>query len=75
MILTRFCITYHMDNQECTAESCVTIPVSDDYATILRHQGADGYLSHMIYSLLHYLCDLQGYRFTEICTIEEVNND
>lgn len=70
--MKKFCVTYHMENKESTAESCVIIPVSDDYATILRHQGADGYMSHMIYSFLHYLCDMQGYRFLEICNIKEI---
>ncbi len=70
--MAKFCITYHMENKDCTAESCVVVPLSEDYAKILRAQGADGYLAHPIYSFLHYLCELQGYRFSEICTIEEV---
>lgn len=69
--MAKFCITYHMENKDCTAESCVVVPLSEDYAKILRAQGADGYLAHPIYSFLHYLCELQGYRFSEICTIEE----
>ena len=70
--MAKFCITYHMENKDCTAESSVVVPLSEDYAKILRAQGADGYLAHPIYSFLHYLCELQGYRFSEICTIEEV---
>ena len=70
--MAKFCITYHMENKDCTAESCVVVPLSEDYAKILRAQGADWFLAHPIYSFLHYLCELQGYRFSGICTIEEV---
>lgn len=70
--MPKYRITYHMKNLEEIAETCVDVPMNESYASILREQGASGYLEYDLRMLLYYLAKLQGYTFTEIRTIEEV---
>lgn len=83
-------ITYHMEanlgtfdepRME-TAETCVTIPMEAKIAEDILINGEDSpYLSQsvcsmgIIRSILYYLAEVQGYRYTEFCSAEVVRLD
>lgn len=71
-------VTYHMIRPGETAESCITLPVSDEAAREILSLKVDRYsflhsenasrVSVIIYDLAH----LQGYEDYDIRTVEEV---
>lgn len=71
-------LTYHMRTREEVAETCIDIPMTDENASALLVD-PQRFLSCMaseagyrLFSLLHDLAVLQGYRFDSLCTAEEV---
>lgn len=76
-MMTKFRITYHMENRKETAETCIDVPMSEDNAAFFRAYGINATLKpygEVLHSILHNLAKLQGYTFTRICAIEEVKD-
>lgn len=73
--MKRISITYHMSSRHEIAETCATIAMTDARAKELLDKQEDSAQlkpgSHLSI-LLHKLAWLQGYRFTEFCTAQEV---
>lgn len=75
--MKKLLITYHMKNRTETAEDCIALSMSTNIAEDILAKGADSeYVktgSHgYLYNLLQKLAFIQGYKFTEFCTAEEI---
>ena len=73
--MTKLCITYHMHNEEGTAETCVTLPMLEEVAEDILEKGTDSeHLSAMligeIYRILKSLASIQGYTYDGFCCAE-----
>ena len=78
--MKRICITYHMTKANEIAETCITLPMSDDIATsVLAEQGESVYIRAYngtltaIKIILNQLAELQGYSSATFCCAEERN--
>lgn len=70
-------ITYHMENSDEVAESCITLPMTDDIADDILWMGENStYLgaghNGEVRRLLESLAAIQGYKYTGACCPREV---
>lgn len=74
--MTKLCITYHMHNEEGTAETCVTLPMLEAVAEDILERGADSeHLDSMrigeVQRILKSLASIQGYTYDGFCCAEK----
>ncbi len=74
--MKRITITYHMERPGEVAESCITLPMTDDIADdILWMEEDSTYLgaghNGEVRRLLESLATIQGYKFTGACCPKE----
>lgn len=76
--MTNLCITYHMQNEEGTAETCVTLPMLEEVAEDILERGEDSLHLHSVigrvYSVLKNLASIQGYTYAGFCCAEKEAN-
>ena len=73
--MKRLNVTYHMSNSEGIAETCITLPVTDEVAADVLELGArserlDRMQIGELYRLLRSLSVLQGYEYAGFCCAE-----
>lgn len=64
--MKKIIVTYHMRNDEETAETAIALPICDKYAEKEMESVRNAALKQIIGTL----CILQGYSFDGICTVE-----
>ena len=75
--MKKLLITYHMKNRTEGAESCIELSMLPNIAEDILAKGANsdyvnpGSHGH-VYHLLQKLALIQGYKFDEFCTAEEI---
>ena len=65
------CLTYHMNRAGMDAETCITLPMTEDNAQDLIANGEDSVVYRgNIAGILQRLATIQGYNTASFCTAE-----